>query len=265
MKTWLFAILEAGIAVAGLGAYFWGDNVVLAGAAALLAAVLGIAQPLMAARAARRMERYQDEMFDSSVDAVNDQIDQLQSDVIDVPAPHQPTVQAILARRFGDESDALLAQYERVVKAIQSKSFAAEELAAALADKLDNHPLTIHLRGMAALSQENYVDALEHFTQATHERSAWVSPWLGWAASAWRLNQTEEITQRHPHVNNVELTPYDVGDEQTFIDLSEGDRDALVEQFQATARALGNFYTMAEFSKSKAQIEASRQRLRRAA
>ena len=265
MKTWLFAILEAGIAVAGLAAYFWGDNVALAGAAAVLAAMLGIAHQLMGAFAGSRRRGYQEGMIDSSVASVDEQIDQLQAEVTDVPPPHRETVSAVLQMNFGDQSKTLGEQYDRVIRAIEAKSFAAEELAAALADKMRDHPLAIHLLGMAALSQDNYADAHTHFEQVTQDRPSWISPWLGWATSAWHLQRMEEITERHPHVNSIQHTPYDVGDEQTFIDLAEDVRDALVEQFQATAQALGKFYTMAEFSKSKVKIEESRERLRRAA
>ena len=265
MKTWLFAVVEASIAMAGLVAYFWAENTMLAGVAAVAAALIGIAHPIMAARAAQRMQVYQEEMFDESSQAVDEQIEQLQQETVAVPFPHRQTAEAVLNAEFTSDAASLVAQFARVVKAIEEKSFAAEELAAAFSDKVSGHPLAVHLCGLAALSQENAEDAHAHFTYVTSQRPGWISPWLGWASAAWQLGELEEITQRHPHLNGVEHTPYDVGNEQTFIDLSEEERDALVEEFQATARALGNYYTMAEFAKSKSQIERSRQRLRRAA
>lgn len=265
MKTWLFAILESTIAIGGLAAWLWADNVLLAGAAAMTAAALGVAQPIMAARQAGRIARYQDEMFDASVESVDQEIAKLLDEVTFVPLPHRPTVAAVLHKAFPEEAESLIKQYDRLVKAAIDESFAAEELAAAFADKIDDHPLALHMCGLAAMSQENLEEAHEYFLTVTERRPEWISPWLGWAATAWRLEQVEEISARHPHVNGVNLTPYDVGDEQTFIDLAEDERDALVEEFQQTARALGNFYTMAEYSKSKRQIESSREQFRRAA
>jgi len=265
MKTWLFALLESIIAGLGLAAYFWVENIPLATIAAVLAATLGVAQPVMAAMQARKLQRYQEGVYQESIDAVDGQIAELLAQTIDPPLPHRPTVEGILRAHFPESAGALSAQYDRLIKAIGAKSFAAEELAAALADKIHHHPLAVYLCGLAAFSQENFDEAHRHFTAATQQRPAWVAPWVGWATTAYRLQRWGELSDRHPHVGGVELTPYDVGDEQTFIDLEETERDALVEQFQTALQSLGNYYTAAEFCKSKTHIDQSRAALRKAA
>ena len=265
MKIWLFAAFESIIAALGLAAFFWAESIPLTAAAVVGAAALGIAQPLLAARQSRRMQRYQEGVFAKSQAAVDEQVDQLLTDIIDPPLPHRPTVVAFLERYAGIDIDALLAQYDRLVKAIASKSFAAEELAAAFTDKTSGSSLGIYLCGLAALSQKHLHDAHHHFSVVTGRQPTWIAPWLGWAAAAYELNQFEEIAKRHPHVNGANLTPYDVGDEATFIGLDETVRDDLVEQFQTAARALGNYYTLAEMQLSKQRIEESQAELRKVA
>ena len=59
MKIWLFALSQSVIALLGLAAFFLADNVLLATLAAVMAALLGISQPFIAAHKSLKLEIYQ--------------------------------------------------------------------------------------------------------------------------------------------------------------------------------------------------------------
>ena len=63
----------------------------------------------------------------------------------------------------------------------------------------------------------------------------------------------------------MELLPYDAGDEGSFLKLSEDERNALADRFQRAAASLGNYIAIAEYCRSKEQIAASRDELKKVA
>ena len=122
-----------------------------------------------------------------------------------------------------------------------------------------------YLRGLACLKNDEVDPAREHFVSAQEARTGWIAPWLGWATAAARQGRWDEIRENHPHLNAVELLPYDAGDEQSFIELDEQEREAVGDGFQLAARSLGNYYTIAELSRSKVQMLDSRAEFKKAA
>ncbi len=259
MKIWLFALLQSIIAGLGLAAFFLADNVMLATAAAVMAAILGIAQPIMSAHKERKMKQYQDKQWDRSVQAVDEQLQDLLKDVIEPPLPHRATVLAALKNYFGNQSIELIAEYDQAITAIEEENPDAAPLAAQFSDAVDPWSVGPYLQGLAALQSDNLEDAHQYFCAARESQSAWILPWLGWATVAYHQGNWDEIRQKHPHINGVELLPYDAGDEASFLELSEQEREELSSSFQQAATSLGNYYAIAEYCHSKVQMAASRE------
>jgi len=265
MKTWLFALVQSAIAALGLVAYFWADNVAVASAAAVLAALVAIAQPLISAHKQQKLGAYQDRQFAKSLRGVDKQVKELLKDVIEPPLPHRATVAAGLHSAFSHEAAELLAQYDAAIEAISNCDAEAPAIAEEFADAVDPWSAGPYLQGLAALSSRNTEAAYEFFSAAKNAQSAWISPWIGWATTAYRLGRIDEIREGHPHINGVELLPYGAGDEQTFISLGEDDREELTAKFQQAATALANYYAIAEYMHSKEQIATSRDEFKRVA
>lgn len=265
MKTWMFASLEALIAATGLAAYFLADNVILASAAAVTAAGLGVAQPLLAARRSLRIERFQDRAYQKTLAGFDGQLSELDAELIPPPLPHRPTVAALLQQRLGDESADLLREYDELAEAIETQHPEAVRLSAWLSSHLGSEALGEHLQGLAAYGVDDLEAAHQHFTAATWAQPGWIAPWLGWAASAYQLRRWDEISERHPHRQGVDFQPFDAGDEATFLKLSEAERNDLVGRFQASGRALMNYNALVEIGRSKQQMAAARDEWKRVA
>lgn len=265
MKTWLFALLQSIIAALGLAAYFLADNLVLVTLAVFLAAVLGISQPLVAAYRARQREAYQDFQYQKSLEQVDGQLQELLDALIDPPLPHRATVAVALEARFGEQSATLLEEYDKAVQAIADGSSLLESLVTVFADKVSPWSVGSYLQGLAALADGKLEIAHQHFLTTTEIQPSWISPWLGWATATYQQNHWEELRQNHPHLCGVELLPYDAGDEQTFLKLSEDERSDLADQFQRAASSLGNYYAIAQYCRSKEQIGAARDEFKKVA
>ncbi len=257
MKIWLFALLQSLIATLGLAAFFLADNVLLASSAAVMAALLGIAQPLIAAYKNRRLQEYQDVQWNQSFDATDEQINALLQDCVDPPLPHRATIVLELQRRFGDRATGLIDAYDGTVKSIDENDRTSPALVARFADETSPWSLGPYLQGLAAVSVGDLDDAHQFFCAAKSKQQSWILPWLGWASTAYRLDRWDEIRNEHPHINGVQLLPYGAGNEETFLKLSESQRDELTSSFQQAATSLGNYYTIAEFCNSKVQMTAS--------
>lgn len=258
MKTWMFALLEALIAALGLAAWFLADNIVIASVAAIAAAALGIAQPLLAARRSLRLGRFQDRQYRKALAGIDGTLSDLDAELIAPPLPHRATVAALLQQRLGDEADALLGEYDDLTRAIETQQPDAVRMSAWLSSHLGSEALGEHLQGLATYAVDDLESAHQHFSAATQAQPGWISPWLGWAASAYQLRLWDEIGERHPHLHKVDMQPFDVGDESTFLQLSKTERDELVAQFQAAATALMNYNALVEIGRSKEQMNATR-------
>ncbi len=265
MKTWLFAVLESVIALLGLAAYLFADNVVLTASAVAAAACLGVFQSLSSARQKTRLDAFQEQQFQKSVGAVDEQLQTLQEELIPPPWPHHPTVSAVLRSRFGEQACSLLEEYDRLVEAVAVGRTKAETLTNEFADKVADWSVGPYLQGLVCLMNEKVGPAREHFLAAQEAQSTWIAPWLGWATAAARQGRWDEIREQHPHLNGVEMLPYDAGDEQSFIALDEQERETVTDSFQQAARSLGNYYTIAELSRSKGQMFDSRAEFKKAA
>jgi len=265
MKTWLFALLESTIALIGLVAYFWADNVLLATSAAVVAASLAVAKPLFSANKERKLEAYRDRQYEKSLESVDEHLNELLNDTIDPPLPHRATIVAVIQHCFPREASLLIEQYDRTVQAISDGSSEAETLAAQYAEQVSPWSVGAYLQGLAALAIGTVVDAHMHFSAATEEQANWLAPWLGWATAAYRQGLYNEIREKHPHMCGVELLPYDAGDEHSFLQLSEDEREELTNLFQQAATSLGNFYAIAEYCRSKEQIAVSQAEMKKVA
>ncbi len=254
MKTWLFALLQALIAALGLVAYFWGGNVLLASVAAIAAATLGISQPLISAHKARKLQAFQEEQFADSLSSVNQQIQPLLDDSIDTPLPHHDTLLLVIQRDYPSSKERLLAHYSEFVEVLSAQEDAVS-LARSMAADLEDDAVGIYLLGLALLRNGEHAAARDQFSAATKSRPDWILPWLGWADASFHERSWDELRKNHPHINGVEVQPYGVGDEKTFLQLDRESRDELVQQFQAAARSLGNYYTIAEMENSKSEME----------
>lgn len=265
MKLWLFALLQSIIAALGLAAFFWADNVVLASGAAIMAALLGIAQPLIAACKGRRLEDYQDRQFLNSMDAVDRQIADLLQDAIAPPVPHRASLVLAAQERFGERCVEVVQLYDQTCEAIAAGTTEAAELARRFEHQVTPWSAGHYLKGLEALQRADPGAALRHFCDAKDEQPSWILPWLGWAMAAYRLADWERLRTEHPHICGVELMPYGVGNESTFVTLTEEERAALTDQFQDVARSLGNYYTVAELSAAKQRSTVSREEYKRVA
>ena len=265
MKTWLFALLQSVIACLGLAAYFYADSIYLAGTAAVLAAALGIAQPLITAHKSRKLEAYRDKQWASSIDTVDEQLASLLEDVIEPPVPHRATVTAALRNRFGDRTAELAGALDELVDELQNDSGSPGPLASSLATELGDWALGPYMLGLAALRCDDVEAAHEHFRAARDLQSTWILPWVGWATTAFRRELWNELRDEHPHICGVELLPYGSGNEETFLELGEADREELTRSFQQAATCLGNYYAIAEMNRSRQQIADSHEEYKKVA
>ncbi len=236
----------------------------LASVAAIAAATLGISQPLISAHKARKLEAYQEEQFAGSLSSVDQQIQPLLDDSIDTPLPHHDTLLLLIQRDYPSSKERLLTHYNEFVETLSAKKDATS-LARSMAADLVKSAVGIYLLGLALLRKGEHAAACEQFNSATKSRPDWILPWLGWAEASFHQCAWEDLRKNHPHINGVELQPYGAGDEKTFLQLDGESRDELVQQFQAAARSLGNYYTIAEMENSKIQMEDARQAWKNAA
>ncbi len=264
LKTWLFAVLEASLALVGLAAYFWANNPTVAATAAILAAIFGIAQPMMAARAEHKRQAWIDRNYDKSIDTIESESAELVEGSIEPPLPHRPSLLA----RFQNDSEqrpAWVSHYDEIVDHLNcSRQIEPQQL-----QSLDQHlgcPEVIdYLQGLLAYREQRFNQATQHFRSASEQNPAWVSPWLGWSAAMFRDGKFIQLANEHPHVNSVEMLPYDVGNETTFLAIAEHERDSLVNDFQEAAVALGNYYAAAQLEKSKQEVLEAQQEYRKVA
>ena len=171
---------------------------------------------------------------------------QLLEESIQLPMPHRNLVSGLLKDRHGDSADLLMAQYDRLAKAINEKSFAAEELAAAWGDKVEPWVVATYLQGVAARDAGDLFAAKRFFWKATRQKKFWASPWLGWVATAFELRNVEEILQHHPLAAGLELQPLDCGDEDSLRTAGATDQAAVAKLFQSTSHTLLDFYELAK-------------------
>ena len=265
MKIWVFAGLQSLIAAMGLAAYFLADNVFLATSAVVLAALLGISQPLLAAHKGSKLKVYQEQQWHKSIGAVDDQLQQLLDQVIEPPFPHRATVAVEIRNRFGDRAPGLISAYDNVVASIEQGSNQSSALAAQFAGEVGDWSVGPYLQGLAAMTLGDLEGAERRFCVARMSQSGWASPWLGWATAAFQQRRWDEIRQEHPNINGVEFQPFDAGDQNTFLELSEADREELTTLFQQTQESLGNYYAIAEFCHAKLNIQDSFQEFQKVA
>lgn len=265
MKIWLFALLQSLIAAAGLAAYFYANNVLLAGVAVGSAAALGVAQPLLGAWKQQRLEGWRDAQHVKTLSVIGGQVDEALEGVIAPPFPHRPTVAAFLELAGLGDPREQLQRYDDLVEAIREAEDDCCEQAAAFCAELTGNVLGVALEGLAALAVGNSDNARRFFEEATQLNSSWAMPWLGWATVCYQQGDYATLAAQHPHINGVELLCYDCGDEEVFLHLAESERESLSELFQLTATALGNYYAAAEMAKSRHSYEQTHEEMRRAA
>ncbi len=265
MKIWLFALLQSLIAVAGLAAYFYGNNVWLAGLAAGSAAVLGILQPLISARQQQKLDNWRDDQHIKTLAVIGGQLDDTLEGVIPPPLPHRPTVAAFLELAGLGNSNEQLQRYDDLVADILDADEDCPYQAAAFSAELSGNVLGVALEGLASLAVGDSDKARCFFEEATQLTSSWAMPWLGWATVCYQQGDYETLAAEHPHINGVELLCYDCGDEEVFLQLSESERESLSDLYQQTATALGNYYAAAEMAKSRLSYEQSHEELRKVA
>jgi hypothetical protein len=179
-------------------------------------------------------------------------------EIIDTPLPHQQTLLLLIRREPANrqgELFTLLTRLQQCCEAHRDATSLARKLAVKLSDEADG----TYLVGLALLLADEFSAAHAQFTSATQQKPAWVLPWLGWAETNFQQQAWNELRKQHPHLNGVELSPYGAGDEETFLQLDELAREALIEQFQAATKSLGNYYTIAEMELSKTQLQATQQ------
>lgn len=265
MKTWLFALVQSIIAAMGIVAYFWADNVSLATTAVLLAAIVGIAQPLLAAHKDHKLTSYHQRQWDRSIDTVDDQLKTLLADVIEPPLPHRASVSLVLNKHVGERAGKLMNNYDAVVTAIGQRSDQSPRQAERFAQQITTSAIGDYLRGLAVLGAGHPDLACKHFESARDAQSQWILPWLGWATALYQQGRYDQLRTQHPHITGVELLPYGAGDENTFLELTNSERDELTELFQQVAVSLGSYYTIAEFCVAKKDIAASHEEYRKVA
>jgi tetratricopeptide (TPR) repeat protein len=255
VKIWMFALLQSLIAVAGLAAYFYGNNVWLAGLAAGSAAVLGIAQPLMGARKQQKLDEWRDDQHEKTLAVIGGHEEEALDGVIPPPLPHRPTVSAFLDLAGLGNSNEQLQRYDDLVADIRDADEDCPYQAAAFSAELTGNVLGVALEGLAALAVGDLDKARGFFEEATQLNSSWALPWLGWATVCYQQGDYETLAAQHPHINGVELLCYDCGDEEVFMQLAESERESLAALYQQTATALGNYYAAAEMAKSRQAYE----------
>jgi tetratricopeptide (TPR) repeat protein len=265
VKIWLFALLQSLIAAAGLAAWFYADNIVLAGIAVGAAAVLGVVQPLLSARKQQKQEAWREDQHVKTLKVIDSHVDDALEDVIPPPFPHRPTVAAFLELAGLGDSMEQLQRYDDLIEEIRNADEGCPHQAAAFCAELTGNVLGVALEGLAALAVGNLEEARRFFEEATQLNSSWAMPWLGWATVCYQQGDYETLAAQHPHINGVELLCYDCGDEEVFMELAESERESLTELYQQTATALGNYYAAAEMAKSRQSYEETHEELRKAA
>ena len=158
-----------------------------------------------------------------------------------------------------------MARYDRIITSLATARFPGEALVGDFGQISGLEAVASHLCGLADFARKDWRAAQQHFKHATSVRPAWVAPWLGWAAATFQLQEYDILSGEHPHLTGVEMLPYDSGDEKTFLAIAEPEREELVELFQATAKSLGNYYTMAEICRSKQRMIATQAELQKVA
>jgi len=265
VKIWLFALLQSLIAAAGLAAWFYADNVALAGVAVGAAAVLGIAQPLLGARKQQKLETWRDDQHVKTLNVISDHVDDALEGVIPPPFPQRPTVAPFLQLAGLGNSNEQLQRYDDLVEDIRESNEECQYQAAAFCAELTGNVLGVVMEGLAALAVGKQDEARGFFEEATQLNSSWAMPWLGWATVCYQQGDFETLAAQHPHINGVELLCYDCGDEEVFMQLAESERESLTELYQQTATALGNYYAAAEMAKSRQSYEQTHEELRKVA
>ena len=269
VKTWLITLIQSLIAAAGLAAYFYADNVLLAGLAAGSATAIGIVQPLMGARQEKKREPCEDAQPKETLRVISDHVDDVPDDtpdnVIPPPFPHRPTVAAFLEMAALGNPRSQLRRYDDLVDAIRGADEDCREDAETFSAELTGNVLGVAMEGLAALAMGDLNAARRFFEEATQLNSSWVMPWLGWATVCYEQQDYATLATEHPHINGVELLCYDCGDEEIFMELSETQRESLSELYQQTATALGNYYAAAEMAKSRENHVQPHEEMRRVA
>jgi tetratricopeptide (TPR) repeat protein len=265
VKVWMVVLLQSMIAVAGLVAYFFGNNVWMAGLAAGSAVALGIALPLMGARKQQNLDECRDDQHEKTLAVIGGYEEEALEGVIRPPLPHRPTVAAFLELAGLGNSNEQLQRYDDLITDICDADEDCPYQAAAFSAELTGNVLGVALEGLAALAVGDLDKARGFFEEATQLNSSWAMPWLGWATVCYQQGDFETIAAQHPHINGVELLCYDCGDEEVFMQLAESERDSLAELYQQTATALGNYYAAAEMAKSRQSSELTHEELRKAA
>lgn len=265
MKIWLFALLQSLIAVAGLAAYFYANNILLAGVAVGSAAALGIAQPLLGAWKQQKLEGWRDDQHVRTLSVIGGHVDEALEGVIPPPFPHRPSVAAFLELAGLGNFHEQLQRYDDLIEVIREADEECTFHAAAFSAELTGNVLGVALEGLAALALGDLDAARRFFEEATQLNSSWAMPWLGWATVCYQQGDFETLASQHPHINGVQMLCYDCGDEEVFLQLSESERESLSELYQQTATALGNYYAAAEMAKSRQAYEETHEELRRVA
>lgn len=265
VKVWLFALLQSIIAAAGLAAYFYANNLVLAGIAAGSAAILGIAQSLRGGWNHQQPDNRRDRQHVETLSVISVPEDDALDGVIPPPFPHRPTVAAFLKLAGLGDSTEQLQSYDDLVEDIQNANAGCTYQAANFCEELTGNVLGVAMEGLAALAVGDSDKARRFFEEATQLKSSWALPWLGWAAVCYQQRDYQTLAAQHPHINGVELLCYDCGDEDVFLQLAESEQESLSELYQQTTTALGNYYAAAEIAKSRETGLQTHNELRKAA
>ena len=262
---WMVVLLQSMIAVAGLAAYFFGNNFWLAVIAAGSVASLGIAQQLMGAKNQKNLDEWDDDQHEKTLVISSGYEEEALEGVIPPPLPHRPTVSAFLELAGLGNSNEQLQRYDDLITDICDANEDCLYQAAAFSAELTGNVLGVALEGLAALAARDLDKARGFFEEATQLNSSWAMPWLGWATVCYQQGDFKTIAAQHPHINGVELLCYDCGDEEVFMQLAESERESLAELYQQTVTALGNYYAAAEMAKSRQSSEQTHEELRKVA
>ena len=242
MKSWLFALIELAIAALAVGAFLLGQTEVLIAGSV----VLFIVHFTVTRRKRRKGNAEKANLSTEPCVPSAERLQRLREEPVELPLPHRAIVAAMLTQRHEATAEQLLAQYDRLTKAIKEKSFAAEELAAAWADKVSPWVVATYLQGLAARESGDLFAAKRMFWKATRQKPTWVSPWLGWATSAYQLRDFNEIEEHHPRITRMEQLPMDCGDEESLRTLKPADQQDVAELFRSSSLLLSDLLDLAE-------------------
>ena len=251
VNFWLFGLLQIFIAVFGLAAYFYVHSLLLTGIAAVSATILGMSHPLLSARKQKTLKESRDKQCIQTLSVVPGGVNEQLEGPIAPPPPHRATVAVFLELAGLGNSRELLRQYDDLVTDICEADKDCVVQAAVFSAELTGNVLGVAMEGLAALALGDLGKARHFFEEATQLNSSWAMPWLGWAATCFQQGDYETLALQHPHINGVELLNYDCGDEEVFLQLSQSDRENLLDLCQQTTTALGNYYAAAEFARSR--------------